>query len=411
LNQPEDQPQLRTCAGCGNPTPAEQAECVHCGFRSLASAAAERERQRTITFIDSLFTRGHPFTFILIGINVAMFLLTWTAGGMTLFSADIDVLIGLGAKENLLIDQQQQYWRLITCMFLHSGFAHLILNNYALWVLGQQIEQIYGSARYVLLYIAAGLVASLASYFFNSKHPSVGASGAIFGLFGVMATFAFRYRREIPQAIRRDIIRRIVPIIAINLLFGFSISIVDNSAHVGGLIAGALLALLIPYKRPGESKTAVIWRVLQIACVALVFASFVEAFRTYDGPRPDLKNLTSNPEARLRTIDAAAEGLIESINLFTAVLQTRDERADLTPAISAAERGLLSLERLRTSDRESDTLRVRLLELLSEQKRIVSRFAQSSPRNWNAARAEEDALIKRGIELNIIKDSGGTQAN
>lgn len=323
-------------------------------------------------------------------------------------AADPAVLIGFGAKVNSLIDGQQQYWRFVTCIFIHIGLLHLLLNNYALWILGQEIEQIYGSARFVLLYVAAGLVGSVSSYVFSADAVSAGASGAIFGLFGVMGTFAFKYRREIPDALRRDIIRRIVPIILINLAFGFSVSIIDNAAHIGGLLGGVLLALVVPYKRPGEVTTPGLWRAFQATCVAIVLVSFVEAFRHYDGPSPSLANLKTNPESRTReeikSINDAAAALVESVNLFTATLQQKDESADASPALKSADRGIKRLEGLKSSDERIQMYRDRLWEVLTEQKAIIERFSNVRSRDWQLTAAEERSLVKKAKALGLIED-------
>src|SRR5205085_2352604 len=222
------------------------------------------------------------------------------------------------------------YWRLVTSIFIHIGFLHFLLNNYALWIIGQEIELLYGSARFVVLYLLTGLAGSLASYTFNPNAESAGASGAIFGLFGVMATFAFRYRKELPERLGSDIRRRILPVIAINLIFGFSMRIVDNAAHVGGLLAGVVLALVVPYKRPEERATAIVWRILQALCLAVMLVSFVAAFRSYDGPRLSAKNLTQisqSPENAINQINDASRALLESLNSFVKILARRHARA------------------------------------------------------------------------------------
>jgi rhomboid protease GluP len=372
---------------------------------------AERERMHTMRFVKALFTRQRPFTFIFVGINLGVFVLMWLAGGMSLTSANDEVLVGFGAKVNSLIDGQQQYWRLVTCIFIHIGLLHLLFNNYALWILGQEIEQIYGSARFVLLYVAAGLAGSLSSYVFSPNAASAGASGAIFGLFGVMGTFAIRYRKEIPDAIRRDIIRRIVPIILINLAFGFSVSIIDNAAHIGGLLGGALLALIVPYKRPGEVTTSILWRVLQASCLAVVLVSFVEAFRHYDGPRPSLSNLRVNPDSRQREeereiglINEAAEDFLESLRLFDAKPPVEGEIADLASSLRAAQRGIDSIEQLRASDSRNELFRQRLLDLLHEQRAIIERYNRAGLKDWNATATEERRLVQRAFDLGVLKN-------
>src|SRR6185503_12766435 len=163
-------PSVRDCAACGRQTPAEEVNCVHCGRRpgealpdeieAAKAAAAEIEIAKADRFTQALVTRTSPFTFIFIGASFAVFAIEWLAGGMTPMSADLTVLIAMGAKVNALIDAQHQYWRLVTAIFIHVGFLHILFNNYALWIIGQEIERIYGSARFVILYLATGLVAS-----------------------------------------------------------------------------------------------------------------------------------------------------------------------------------------------------------------------------------------------------------
>ena len=356
-----------------------------------------------MVFLEALFTRGRPFTYLIIGINLGVFFLMWLAGGMGVMGGNDELVVAFGAKVNSLIDAQHHYWRLVTCMFIHIGLLHLLMNNYALWILGQQIEQIYGSARYVFLYLASGLVGSLFSYTFKPLAASAGASGAIFGLFGVMAAFAFRYRREIPRALSRDIIRRIIPVIAINLLFGFLVSVVDNSAHIGGLIAGAALTLVVPYKRPGEERTGALWRMLQVASLAVIAISFVLAFRSYDGPRPSLANLAVSPESRSRPFDEANSRLVDSMNLFTELLGEKDERADLGPARQAADSGINTLKPLLEGDKSGTQRERRLMEVLTEQRAIIERFEKERPRNWSQATADETALIDRAKRYALIR--------
>ena len=211
LNPITSEPAARKCPVCGNPTPASSPACIHCGALYDEAEKAAREAATEYNFLSALFTRSNPFTMIFIGINVGVFVLMGLAGGFALTSVDPEVLRGFGAKQNNLIAEQHQYWRLITSIFIHIGFIHLFLNNYALWIIGQEIEQIYGSARFVALYLATGVAGSVGSYIFNPEATSAGASGAIFGLFGVMATFAFKYRKEIPKALSRDIMRRVLP--------------------------------------------------------------------------------------------------------------------------------------------------------------------------------------------------------
>ena len=405
LEKIRNEPAFRDCPACGNPTPIERADCIYCGHKSVEAIVAEQEAARANRFINTLFARSNPFTMIFIGINLGVFALEWLAGGMNALSADVTVLTAMGAKDNLLINTRHEYWRFITSNFLHIGFMHLLFNNYALMIIGQEIERIYGSARFVVLYIVTGLVASMASYYFNPAATSAGASGSIFGLFGVMATFAFKYRKELPEFLSKDIQRRIIPVIIINLIFGFIVRIVDNAAHIGGLLSGVALALIISYKRPDERETAGVWRALQIICLAVILISFVAAFRNYDGPELKLANLGKNPQADVneyinRTTNAA-KALTESLNSFVPILNRRDEKADTRLAREAAERGINLLENFRCRRPRVDSQR--LLNLLVRQKEIIERFNQMRPKDWDKVKSEEEALIKEAEQNGFIK--------
>ncbi len=400
LEKIRNEPAFRDCPACGNPTPAERPDCTYCGHKSVEAIVAEQEAARANRFINAVFSRSNPFTMIFIGINLGIFALEWLAGGMSTMSADIMVLRAMGAKDNMLINTGHEYWRFITSTFLHIGFLHLLFNNYALLIIGQEIERIYGSARFVVLYIVTGLVSSMASYYFNPEATSAGASGSIFGLFGVMATFAFKYRKELPEFLSKDIKRRIIPVIIINLAFGFIVRIVDNAAHIGGLLSGIALAFIIPYKRPDERETAGVWRALQIICLAATLISFVAAFRNYDGPELKLANLARNPQLNIKGyVDQANEAnksLIDSINLFIPILNRRDEKVEAKMALEAAEHGINLLKDFPNIEDQMDTLRQRLMNLLVRQKEIIERFNQMKPKRLGENRKRRRSINQRG---------------
>jgi membrane associated rhomboid family serine protease len=397
-DQTSRDPAFRVCPNCGNLTPAGRPDCLYCGAMTVEAMAERQEAEREHRFLSALFTRSNPFVLIIIGINAGVFLLEWLAGGMGGLSADPQVIRAFGAKNNDLINNQHQYWRLVTSIFIHIGFLHFLLNNYALWIIGQEIERLYGSARFVTLYLVTGVVGSLASYTFNPGAQSAGASGAIFGLFGVMATFAFRYRKELPERLATDIRRRILPVIAINLIFGFSVRIVDNAAHIGGLLAGVVLALIIPYKRPNERGTALIWRVLQAVCLAVIFVSFLAAFRNYDGPRLSVKHLTQSPqslEGVINQLNEANQALVESVNTFGKIIDKRDANGDPTPAIDATKRGINAIKEIPPINQEFDSWRQQLMELLEQQRNLILEYSRTSKKDWARLESEEQAIIKR----------------
>lgn len=151
------------------------------------------------------------------------------------FIFGVPALTLLGAKVNGLILIYHQWWRLFTPMFLHSGMTHLICNLAALVIWGRQCEALLGKARFLIVYFASGLMGSAASLCFSSA-MSVGASGAIFGLFGALLVFRKHYR-EIFNAVFGA---SVVVIIVINLVNGLITPNIDNFGHIGGLIGGWL---------------------------------------------------------------------------------------------------------------------------------------------------------------------------
>jgi membrane associated rhomboid family serine protease len=397
LEQQVNEPAFSVCPSCGNLIPADRSECAYCGYNRVEAAKAERESAREEEFFRALIERSSPFTLFFIGVNLAVFLLEWLAGGMSALSADHSVIVAFGAKSNPHISEQHQYYRFITAMFIHIGFVHFLLNNYALWIIGQEVERLYGSARFVALYLLTGISGVVASYFFTEA-VSAGASGAIFGLFGVIATFAFRYRREIPEVLSRDIKRRILPIIAINLVFGFSVRIVDNAAHLAGLFAGVVLTLVIPYMRPHEKATATIWRGVQALLLALTFLAFVTAFRNYDGPPPSVSNIGQSPEqevpAYFNNMDRARNLLRLSIREFNLVLRGSRNEADPAEALAAAEQAIAAVRKAPKMDEQAEVFRRRLTDLVTAEADLIRRFIDSESSPAGEIRAEQDALSK-----------------
>ena len=126
-------------------------------------------------------------------------------------------------------------------MFLHAGFIHILLNMYSLYIVGPQVENFFGKWKYILIYLFSGISGGLLSIAFNGNTISVGASGAIFGLFGALIYFGYNYRGYIGTIIRSQI----VPIVIYNLLMGFFIPGIDVSGHVGGLLGGLIISNML----------------------------------------------------------------------------------------------------------------------------------------------------------------------
>ncbi|MCI0623584.1 MAG: rhomboid family intramembrane serine protease [Acidobacteria bacterium] len=192
------------------------------------------------------FHRVHV-TYLIIAINLLLFaLLEWNGG-----SRNSNVLIEFGARFTPLI-REGQYWRLLTNIFLHAGYLHILFNMYGLFNLGAVLERLYGSTRFLFLYLCSGIAGSAVSWL-ATESLSVGASGAVFGVAGVMVVYGFKHKHTIPREMASAFGKGALPFIALNLYLGFSHPQIDNYAHIGGLLAGMLLSALM---NPAEASSA-----------------------------------------------------------------------------------------------------------------------------------------------------------
>ena len=188
-----------------------------------------------------------PFiTLGLIAINILLYIVTAylssTYVNGSIFDSDTRVLILLGAKVNELITQGQ-YFRLISCMFLHGGIVHLAVNMYSLYAIGPMVEKVYGKTKYIAIYFVAGICSSLLSYVYSSS-ISIGASGAIFGLLGAVLVFAIKSKCKTGSAF----IGNILSVIIVNIFIGMTLPGIDNFGHIGGLMGGIIISFLISFK-------------------------------------------------------------------------------------------------------------------------------------------------------------------
>lgn len=164
--------------------------------------------------------------------------------GVDVFNPDADELIKYGANYGP-VTLNGQWWRLFSCIFVHVGLIHFAFNMWALYVIGPLVERMVGHVGYLLLYFISGGAASFASIWFNRLVVAAGASGALFGLVGGLLGFLIRSRHSVPSSAFRGLRNQLVILIAINVALGFSISGIDNAAHLGGLAAGFVLGLIL----------------------------------------------------------------------------------------------------------------------------------------------------------------------
>lgn len=182
-------------------------------------------------------------TTALIVVNVAIFA-TMVALGSGVQRTSVEMLDAWGANSGMRV-AEGQWWRLLTCAFLHGGILHVAVNMYSLHVVGRPVETFFGRGPYLAIYVLSALFASMASLLWTPGAFSVGASGAIFGVFGAIAAFFVANRRRMPPEMFRSQMMRMSMVVVLNLLIGFSIPNIDQAAHVGGLVSGFLIALTI----------------------------------------------------------------------------------------------------------------------------------------------------------------------
>lgn len=221
--------------------------------------------------VEKIFSPRIPIiTYIIISICVAMFVLCFFVGNGP---SDVKTLVFMGANSSYYT-KAGEYYRLLTCIFLHAGFTHIICNMYSLIVIGPQVESFYGKLKYLFIFLVSGICGSILSLVFSSSNiVSVGASGAIFGLLGAIIYFGYHYRVYLGNVLKSQII----PVIILNLVIGSMISGIDNFAHVGGLIGGLFAAMACGV--PDKSSTSDKINGCILLIIYLIFIVYMAFFR------------------------------------------------------------------------------------------------------------------------------------
>lgn len=244
--------------------------CPQC--RQNAQPSPEPRRRAPRPAISELI-RMFPATSILVGLNVLVYIAMVVKGVSPATPTTAD-LLRWGADFGPL-SLGGESWRLLTSCFVHAGFLHLLFNMWCLWTLGLFVERFLGRASYVIAYLLAGLGGAVASVWWHPMVVGVGASGAIFGLAGIMVPLLRSGRLSLPAEYLKHHSKSILAFIGYNLLFGFISPHIDNSAHLGGLITGLFLGALLPVadSEHGGSRRLVAFG----ACALIVFGGFAYA--------------------------------------------------------------------------------------------------------------------------------------
>lgn len=268
-----------SCTVCERPICAECKTAASVGQR-CPECAKPTGRSKVISADQALrgAAGGAVFTKSVIGVCVALFAL----GFVFQITGQPDPTRALGVQCNGALAVQfggctgsvagGEVWRLLTSMFLHGGLAHLAMNMLLLWILGAQIEREVGSWAFASLYLAAGLAGSTAFFFqAGPAGAALGASGAVFGLLGAWLAAGIRNRRTLQGQV---MLRQIGLLVAINLALPFVLPRIAWQAHLGGFVAGFLIAVLWWRLRPGQTlgRVAVGAAVAGVAVLSVVLS-------------------------------------------------------------------------------------------------------------------------------------------
>ncbi len=268
---------LRMCPSCRALIDRSASVCPLCGAhvrsaRSRPSPTPGRVAGGVIPVPTSANTIIMAFTIVIYAITWFM---TQRAASAAMQSAPSfggiasSVLIRMGAKCPLIF--AGQWWRLVTAIFLHAGLIHIGFNLWCLFDIGPIVESLFGATKYIVLYLVTGVFGYVVSLWWRPLGVSIGASGAIMGLIGILIGASFHHG-AMGKDLRRQLWRWVIYIFIFGLLPIFS---VDNAAHFGGFISGLLLGYLVPEGDPLTKAGEGLWNLLAAISVLIIAGSFV----------------------------------------------------------------------------------------------------------------------------------------
>jgi len=271
----------RLCPACSTLVGSSARKCHACGASlTFSLAAASRS-------LGSLLPATSPVTYTLLGLNFLLFAVSLMATlrlseTFSLFGGiNGNVLLRLGARQALLI-LQGDLWRLVMPIFLHGSLLHFAMNTVILMDLGPQLEELYGSARYLFVYVATGVASFVVSTAWNLFAQygfgiSIGASGALMGLIGLLLAITWRRGGAAMQMLRGQLVRWVIYIFVLGVILRGT----DNAAHLGGLAAGFLLGTRMGDREPMTATERKRAYALGWAAAGVVAASFVAMLLRY----------------------------------------------------------------------------------------------------------------------------------
>lgn len=262
------------CPNCRAFITVSDRVCPYCGVQLGPRAIDLRGSQLAASFLP----RANLTSIIVLIINVTLFVVELIVSHQV-FNAPFGsissgAIIALGAEYPPAV-QAGQWWRLITAGFLHGGFWHIAINSWSLFILVTEVEQFYGTSRFIVAYIFSTFTGFWLAYRFNSV--SLGASAAAFGLFGVMLAMGLRHRSDpLAQAVRAHYSQWLILGLVLSFMPGVSLS-----AHVGGLVGGLVVGLIGGLPGLPNTPRELVWKVLAGVALLVTIYAFWQNFLSF----------------------------------------------------------------------------------------------------------------------------------
>jgi rhomboid protease GluP len=333
----------------------------------------------------------------LVALNVGVYLLM-VARGVSFINPTGEHLIAWGADYGPRT-VSGEWWRLLTCVFVHVGIIHLALNMWVLADGGPLVERLLGHAGFAVLYLVSGLGASIASVWWNPLGISAGASGAIFGIYGALISSMLLRHDSIPLEALTRLRNSGITFLAYNLVFGLIVPRIDMGAHVGGLVTGFLCGAVLSHRLTPEAASRRLVRSMAVGTgAALVLGAAAWAL-----PR-DLPDIPA-------IIDGMAKAEQQAIDTYNAAVR-RQEKGELTdaelgeiiqrdvvPPLRAECERLAGLKAAPPKSRELLAVCLEYMKTRAESYELLAQSLREGDERkgalWHRKRAAADALVPR----------------
>lgn len=350
-------------------------------------------------------------TNIIVGLNLAVFVMMGFLGAGWIDHANMMPYIHYGAN-NGAATTDGEWWRLVTSMFMHYGIIHLALNMWALFQAGHLAEKLLGRWPYAFLYLGSGIVGSLTTIAWNGDQKwSAGASGAVFGVYGALLGYMLREKHGLPAKVYQPLVRSTLSFAGYNLVFGLIHPSIDNAAHLGGLISGAVLGwiLALPVQAEIRAKFGRPRLLLGVAVLSVVVAVGVATAPRFDyHVREELAWEETNraPMAREAQILRSQEAALQAYDAKTG---TKDLRQWLTQeGLPFYENWSRAADALPLDPQRATALRrerlAKILQLrITSYRHLVEALQRDDPRAVETFREEEQQVIAKIRQLSPPK--------